>query len=62
MRLAKRKKEEIIQAYHNGEIKEIKEIKEINDLAYSVPSRFFVPGITPSMVNSVIRSIKKGGG
>jgi len=59
VRLAKRKKEEIIQAYHNGEIKEI---KEINDLAYSVPSRFFVPGITPSMVNSVIRSIKKGGG
>ena len=56
MRVPKHKKEEIIQAYHNGEI------KEINDLAYSVPSRFFVPGITPSMVNRVIRSIKKGGG
>jgi hypothetical protein len=56
VRVPKRKKEEIIQAYHNGEI------KELNNLAYSVPSRFFVLGITPSMVNRVIRSIKKGGG
>jgi len=56
VRVPKHKKEEIIQAYHNGEV------KEINDLAYSVPSRFFVLGITPIMVNRVIRSIKKGGG
>jgi Na+-transporting NADH:ubiquinone oxidoreductase subunit NqrD len=56
MRVPKRKKEEIIQAYHNGEI------KEIDGLLYWVPSRFFVLGITPSMVKRVIRSIKKGGG
>jgi len=55
VRISKRKKEEIVKAYRNGEV------KRIGGLGYSVPSRFFALGITPAMVNEVIKTMKERG-
>ena len=53
MRIAKAKIQEIEKAYRAGEV------KVLGNGNFSVPSRFFVMGITPRMVAQVVDKLER---
>ena len=56
MRIPQWKVDEVLKAYENGEIKQLAG----TPASLSVPSRFFMLGITPRIVAEVMRVKKKG--
>jgi hypothetical protein len=52
VKIEKAKRDAIIAAYRSGEIKRV-------GTGFSVPSKFFVLGITPRMVTQVIAELER---